>query len=101
MTIVRRLILVFWLATLLQSLQAASFNVTMSNFHFTPPNLTVNVGDSVTWTNIGGFHSTVSGTSCSADETWHGPVIGQGGTFTFTFTSPGSYPYFCEPHCGF
>ena len=67
---------------------------------FTPPELTINVGDTVTWTNAGGFHNVVSD---AVDENGDpifssGPASIDAWTYQFTFNTPGSYSYVCQPH---
>src|SRR2546423_1074579 len=94
---------VFASLLLVQSSLAATFTVTMSNVKFTPPSLTVNVGDTVTWRNIEGTHDTVSGTNGAPDGVWNSNdqyhrFMSVGDTFSFTFSRPGSYPYYCTPH---
>ena len=64
------------------------------DFSFAPNNLTINVGDMVEWTNQDG----VSHTSTSDDGVWDSGLLGQGDTFTYTFTLAGSYSYHCTPH---
>ena len=42
--------------------RAATVNVTIGGFAFTPQNVTIQVGDTVTWINTDGtFHTTTSG----------------------------------------
>lgn len=79
---------------------AATFNVNVQNFFFQPDPIVINVGDTVTWTNNSGvFHTTTSGTNCNGDGIWNGSLSGSGGTFSRTFDTPGTFPYFCVPHC--
>ncbi len=81
---------------------AASFNVTMNDFNFDPPSLTIAPGDTVTWNNSSGTtHTSTSGAACAADSLWSGSVA-TGSSFSKTFTgfTNGVYPYFCIPHCG-
>jgi plastocyanin len=69
--------------------------VTISNFAFTPSTLTVAVGTIVTWTNQAPNDHTVTadnGTSFNS-----GPIA-SGGTFSFTFTTAGTFPYHCAIH---
>ena len=88
---------------LVQSTFAAAFTVTLSNVKFTPPSLTVNVGDTVTWRDTEGFHDTVSGSAGVPDGVWNSNnqyhrLMFPDDTFSFTFTRPGTYPYYCTPH---
>jgi hypothetical protein len=63
-------------------------------FAFVPATLTINPGDSVTWTNQdGALHTSTSDTAV-----WHSGVIDTGGSFTFTFPEPGAFPYHCNFH---
>src|SRR5262245_32173994 len=73
--------------------------VTIVDNAFQAPSLTVNVGDSVVWTNSGSrAHTTTSGTSPTADNRWNSGPLNPGQTFSFTFTAPGVYSYFCQIH---
>jgi plastocyanin len=72
------------------------------NNRFSPDDVTIAVGDSVTWRWEGGnSHSVTQGTTpnASQDPTRlfdHGPKTT--GTFGYRFTSAGNVPYFCRPH---
>lgn len=72
------------------------FAVVMESFAFTPAELTVPVGATVTWTNRHGARHDV----VAADGTFESPLFGEGETFSFTFTAPGEYPYVCTIHPG-
>lgn len=98
-------LLLLWvsIAMLGREARAATFNVSMSNFSFNPANLTVNVGDTVTWTVSIGQHDTVSGSSGVPSGVWNsgsqfGRLMRSGERFSFTFTNPGTYPFYCTPH---
>jgi len=61
---------------------------------------TVSPGTTVEWVWEGGGHTTTSGpcpSSCIADGLWNSGALSEG-TFRFRFDSPGTYPYFCDPH---
>ena len=70
----------------------ATVNIGIQNFAFSPKTVTVNVGDTVTWTN--------------QDTTPHQPTsdifqsgsLSTGQSFSYTFTTPGTYNYFCNIH---
>lgn len=68
--------------------------VSIANFAFAPVDLTVKVGDTVTWTN----NDSVAHTVTSDTGAFQSPSMPQGATFTFTFSKAGSYPYHCSVH---
>ncbi len=74
-------------------------NITVQSNSFTPNNLTIEVGDEVVWTNIGGNHN-VNGTLATfpSNPEGFGNSVGAGWTFSHTFTLSGTYDYRCDPH---
>ena len=86
----------------------ASANVTIQDFVFTPANLTVKVGTTVTWTNNGpSAHTTVSDQGVWTSGTLAAPGGGggygggggsAGGTFSYTFMTAGTFGYHCAIH---
>ncbi|HEY3357655.1 MAG TPA: plastocyanin/azurin family copper-binding protein [Polyangia bacterium] len=75
----------------------ATTSVAVADFHFTPACITVPVGSTVTWTNSGmPIHTVTSDTG--APVSFNSGALGSGGTFHFTFTSPGVVGYHCIPH---
>ena len=74
--------------------------VTVKLFQFTPSELVVNVGTTVTWTNQDQIlHTATAGaTPGTADGKFDGPMDGVGQSANFTFDQPGTYPYFCRRH---
>jgi plastocyanin len=68
--------------------------VKIDNFSFTPANLTVAAGTTVTWTNRDDIPHTV----VSDDKTFKSKVLDTDDKFSFTFTKPGTYSYFCSIH---
>lgn len=70
--------------------------VTMKGKVFTPAALTVAVGDTVTWVNDDDALHTVSVTD--GPETFQSDLMEAGQTFSYTFTSPGTYNYLCDVH---
>ena len=86
-----------------RSAMSATFIVTMVNTVFTPPNLTINVGDTVTWRCDQGFHDTVSGVNGQPSGFWNSNVqfpalMRPGNMFSVTFNNAGTFPYYCTPH---
>jgi plastocyanin len=71
--------------------------VSIDNFVFSPATLTVAVGTTVTWTNRDDVPHTVT-----SDEKQNKPFASKAldtdETFSFQFTKPGTYAYFCAVH---
>src|SRR5436190_3675993 len=82
------------------AVNATNVTVSMVNFQFSPKDITINAGDTVTWVNQDfTFHDTTSGTNGVPSGLWHSPLFGNGGSFAFTFNVPGGfYGYYCTPH---
>ncbi|HEX7420168.1 MAG TPA: IPT/TIG domain-containing protein [Thermoanaerobaculia bacterium] len=75
---------------------ATTVNVSVGpGLSFSPPNVTVVPGDTVVWTFLS-FHSSTSDVQ-SGPEVWDSGVM-LSGTFSHTFTTPGTYPYYCSLH---
>jgi plastocyanin len=68
--------------------------VRIDNFSFGPAELTVPVGTTVTWTN----HDDIPHTVVSVDRVFKSKVLDTDETFSFTFSTAGTYPYFCSIH---
>ena len=57
------------------------------------------MGDTVRWTNTGIVaHTSTSGLPGSPDDIWNSLVMGPGASFSQTFTSIGTFTYFCSFH---
>jgi len=81
-------------------LHAATVEVSIVNFKFVPQSVTINVGDTIRWTNNGTVqHTTTSGTNCTKDGKWDSGLLSPGQTFSFVFNAAGNFPYYCIPHC--
>ena len=72
---------------------------------FSPTNVTISVNDSVIWQWVGSFHSTTSGTNGVhgddnglPDGLWDSAVNNAGHFFTNTFTTAGTFSYYCSVH---
>ena len=71
--------------------------VCMTNaLSFNPSTLTITAGTTVTWQN-GSITHTVTSDAGSA-QTFDSGNIGNGGTFTQTFNTAGTYAYHCKIH---
>jgi plastocyanin len=73
--------------------------VSMQNIQFEPRDVTINAGETVTWTNDEAVAHDVDGSGPGGDFS-SGPEGGmdQGATFKFTFDEPGKYDYVCRVH---
>ncbi|AKJ15038.1 amidase [Streptomyces incarnatus] len=74
----------------------AADTVAIKNFAFSPATLRVKAGTTVTWTNQDTDAHTV--TSTGPGGPLHSPALATHGTYTHTFTKPGSYAYVCTIH---
>lgn len=64
---------------------------------FLPPSVTVQPGDTVTWSFVAPFHTTTSDAT-SGPEVWNSGIVSVGGTFSHVFSTVGSHPYHCAIH---
>ena len=88
-----RLAVAAMLSLYLGSAHAEESKVTIDNFTFSPAELKVKVGDTVTWSN----HDDIPHTVVSAGK-FRSKAMDTDNTFSFTFTSAGEYKYFCSLH---
>ncbi len=82
---------------------AATVDVTVApsgQLVFSPSSITINPGDTVRWTWGATFHSSTSGIPGMPNGIWDSGILNQGDTFSHTFNSTGSFPYYCTPHGG-
>src|SRR5258707_212381 len=82
---------------------ATTFNVAIGSngdLVFSPSSVTIHPGDQVKWTWGSGGHSTTSGSPGMPNGIWDSGLRNQGATFTRTFNSTGTFPYYCTPHGG-
>jgi len=70
--------------------------VVINNFAFGPTTLTVKRGTTVTWINKDGDAHTV--TAVGAKPLFGSNPLDTGESFSFTFSQPGTYAYFCKIH---
>jgi plastocyanin len=68
--------------------------VKIENFTFAPQRVTVKAGTTVTWTNDDDIPHTV----VSSTKAFKSKVLDSDDKFSFTFTTPGIYEYFCSLH---
>jgi plastocyanin len=72
----------------------AAAAVSIDNFSFTPREITVAKGTTVTWTN----RDDVPHTVVSPDKAFRSKALDTDDQFSFTFQDAGTYSYFCSVH---
>ena len=86
---------------------ATTHTVTVQGRSYSPAELEIQAGDSVTFTNLGGFHNVMSAAGAVTAFRCANGCDGAGGdgapadagwSATVTFPDPGTAPYFCEVH---
>jgi plastocyanin len=78
---------------------AKTVQVSASGTSFNPSNVEIHAGDTVRWV-ASGTHTVTSGTGSSdpsAGALFDHP-LSSGQSYSFVFTSPGTFHYFCVPH---
>lgn len=73
---------------------AAEIKVGIDNFTFNPKEVKVKAGDTVVWTNNDDIPHTVA----SPRNNIKSKPLDTGDSFSFTFTTPGDFNYFCSLH---
>jgi plastocyanin len=74
--------------------QASGAEVKIDNFTFSTPTITVAAGTQVTWTNRDDMPHTIA----SDDKLFKSKALDTDEKFSFTFSTPGTYHYFCSIH---
>ena len=72
---------------------ADDVQVAIDNFTFNPPQVKVKAGTKVTWTNRDDIPHTVTD-----PPAFRSKALDSEQSFSFTFTTPGTYTYFCSLH---
>jgi plastocyanin len=73
---------------------AAETEVKIDNFAFAPQRVVVKSGTTVTWINEDDIPHTIA----SSTKLFKSNALDTKDKFTFTFTTPGAYEYFCSLH---
>jgi plastocyanin len=72
----------------------ATADIAIDNFSFTPREITVASGTTITWVN----RDDVPHTVVSTDKKFKSKAMDTDEQFSFTFTDAGTYSYFCSVH---
>ena len=76
------------------AVRAEDVTAKIDNFTFVPARLTVKAGTTVTWRNEDDIPHTVTSTT----QLFKSKALDTDDSFSFTFTEPGTYQYFCSLH---
>jgi len=68
--------------------------VKIDNFTFSPAALTIHAGQTVRWTN----HDDLPHNVVSEDKSFKSETLDTDENFSFTFSKPGTYTYYCSIH---
>jgi plastocyanin len=74
--------------------KASALEVRVDNFTFGPDTLTVPVNSTVTWINKDDLPHTIA----STDGVFKSKALDTEDKYSYTFTKPGTYAYFCSIH---
>jgi plastocyanin len=77
-----------------RSTPATDAEVDIDQFTFLPQRITVKAGTTVTWIN----EDDVPHTIVSSSKVFKSKALDTADKFSFTFTTPGTYEYFCSVH---
>ena len=71
-----------------------ALEVAIEDFLYSPADLTINAGTTITWTNNdGAVHD-----ATERDRSWNTALLSQGEAGEITFDEPGTFEYFCSIH---
>jgi plastocyanin len=73
---------------------AADIEVKIDNFTFNPKQVTVTAGNTIVWVN----HDDIPHMVASQTQAFRSKALDTDDKFSFTFATPGTYPYFCALH---
>lgn len=68
--------------------------VNIVDYAYDPATTSIRAGDTLVWTNFGRAPHTVT----AKDQSFDSGTLAPGGTYSRTFTSPGTFTYFCTIH---
>ena len=77
-----------------EAVRAEDATISIDNFTFAPERLTLQAGTTVTWRNQDDIPHTVASTA----RLFKSSALDTDDTYSFTFTEPGTYEYFCSLH---
>jgi len=73
--------------------------IDITDLTFSPKTQSIKTGDTVTWMNNDiTEHTSTSGAAGTPNGIWDSGLLSPGQSFSFTFASAGTFPFFCEVH---
>jgi plastocyanin len=94
-TLLAAIVIPTWTQTASAQNAAPAGAVSIDNFTFTPASLTVKAGTTVTWTNKDDIPH---GIAASDNAFKKSKALDTDDSFSYTFTTPGTFQYFCYIH---
>ena len=94
-TLLAAVVIPTWTQTASAQNAAPAGAVSIDNFTFTPQTLTVKAGTTVTWTNRDDIPHGLAATNNAFKRS---QALDTDDSYSFTFTTPGTYQYFCYVH---
>ena len=85
---------VFAVTAAFPAASAQAAEVQIDQFAFAPQRVTVKAGTTVTWINDDDIPHTIA----SSSKSFKSNALDTKDKFSFTFTTPGTYEYFCSLH---
>lgn len=80
--------------------EQTTYTVEIIGNSFSPESLSISVGDTVVWINTGStIHTSTSGSDCDSDGNWDSGSLSPEESFSYVFSTGGTFEYFCIPHC--
>lgn len=92
MKLARIMILAIVVVLFTSTVSASTSQVLIKDFKFQPPQITINSGDTITWTHPGPASHTVK----FADS--ESQILKNGGSYSKTFSQAGTFDYECGIH---
>ncbi len=85
---------------------AFAAEVILDGYSFKPGKIEIKAGETVKWTNRATLaHTVTSGEGCEKNGVWDAGYLlpekmkPKKSVFEWKFDKPGTYKYFCKPHC--
>ena len=81
-------------STTVITLPVDNVEIKIENYAYAPASVTIPPGTAITWVN----KDSVAHTATSRDGVFDSGLLGRDQTFSYVFTNPGEYEYYCIPH---